>query len=127
MERCCGVYRPRNPSATALYGLLESLYERVKGVWDEVFEARYGFWRSFVEQAVFRYLDCGIFERGFARIRCRRCAEEYLVAFSCKGRGLCPSCAAKRGAAFGAFLAEEVVIASFSDAWPGPLTRRCVS
>jgi hypothetical protein len=109
MERCCGVYRPRNPSATALYGLLESLYERVKGVWEEVFEARYGFWRSFVEQAVFRYLDCGIFERGFARIRCRRCAEEYLVAFSCKGRGLCPSCAAKRGAAFGAFLAEEVV------------------
>jgi hypothetical protein len=31
------------------------------------------------------------------------------VKFSCKGRGLCPSCAAKRGAAFGAFLAEEVV------------------
>ena len=57
MESCCGVYRPRNPSATALYGLLESLYERVKGLWDEVFEERYGFWRSFVEQAVFRYLD----------------------------------------------------------------------
>jgi hypothetical protein len=88
--------------------LVESLYDQVKGLWDEVFEPRYGFWRSFVEQTVFRYLDCGIFERGFARIRCRRCAEEYLVAFSCKGRGLCPSCAAKRGAAFGAFLAEEV-------------------
>jgi hypothetical protein len=109
MERCCGVYRPRDPSATALYNLLESLYERVKGIWEDVFEQRYGFWRSFVEQAVFRYLDCGIFERGFARVRCRRCAAEYLVAFSCKGRGLCPSCAAKRGAAFGAFLAGEVV------------------
>jgi hypothetical protein len=84
MERCCVVYCPRDPSATALFGLLESLYERVKGLWEDVFEKRYGFWRSFVEQAVFRYLDCGIFERGFARVRCRRYAAEDLVAFSCK-------------------------------------------
>jgi hypothetical protein len=109
MESCCGVYRPRNPRATPLHRLLEGLYEKVKGLWDEAFEPRYGFWRAFVEQAVFRYLDCGVFEQGFARIRCRRCADEYLVAFSCKGRGLCPSCGAKRGAAFGAFLADEVV------------------
>ncbi len=64
MESCCGVYHPRNPRATPLYRLLQGLYERVKGLWDEVFEPRYGFWRSFVEQAVFRYLDCGIFEEG---------------------------------------------------------------
>jgi hypothetical protein len=73
MESCCVVYRPRNPQATALYRLLDCYYEKVKGLWDEFFESRFGFWRSFVEQAVFRYLDCGIFERGFARVRCRRC------------------------------------------------------
>jgi hypothetical protein len=31
------------------------------------------------------------------------------VAFSCKGRGLCPSCAAKRAAELAAFLHEEVL------------------
>ena len=30
-----------------------------------------------------------------------------LVAFSCKQRGLCPSCSAKRGAGFGAFLIDH--------------------
>jgi len=45
----------------------------------------------------------------FARVRCRRCPEEFLVAFSCKGRGLCPSCGAKRAAELAAFLQDEVV------------------
>jgi hypothetical protein len=58
---------------------------------------------------VLRYLDCGLFENGFARIRCPDCAEEYLLAFSCKTRDLCPSCAAKRSAATAALLAEEVL------------------
>lgn len=58
---------------------------------------------------VARSLDCGIFERGFARIRCPDCAAEYLLAFSCKGRGLCPSCGAKRAAELAAFLQDEVV------------------
>jgi hypothetical protein len=31
------------------------------------------------------------------------------VAFSCKGRGLCPSCGAKRAADLAAFLVDEVV------------------
>jgi hypothetical protein len=31
------------------------------------------------------------------------------VAFSCKGRGLCPSCGAKRAAELAAFLVDEVV------------------
>ena len=56
-----------------------------------------------------RYLDCGLYENGFARIRCPECREEYLLAFSCKTRELCPSCAAKRSAATAALLAEEVI------------------
>jgi hypothetical protein len=97
--------RPRPP----LYKLLESLYERVKGCWEERFEGRYGFWRGLVDGVVARYLDCGILHRGFARIRCPECQKELLLAFSCKGRGLCPSCGAKRAAAFAAFLRDEVV------------------
>jgi hypothetical protein len=76
----------------------------VKGQWEERFESRYGFWRGFVDEQVRRYLDCGLFENGFARIRCPECAEEYLLAFSCKTRELCPSCSAERSAATAALL-----------------------
>ena len=103
------VYRSRHPAETPLYGLLESLFETVKGAWEDLFERRYGFWRGLLDGVVARYLDCGIFERGFARIRCPDCAAEFLLAFSCKGRGLCPSCGAKRAAEFAAFLKDEVV------------------
>jgi hypothetical protein len=34
--------------------------------------------------------------------------------FSCQRRGFCPSCAAKRGALFGALLAEEIVDAVYA-------------
>jgi hypothetical protein len=109
VESACRVYRPRDPRKTALWGLLDTHYERVKGVWEERFERRYGFWRGLADEVVARYLDCGDWNSGFARVRCRKCPEEFLVAFSCRGRGLCPSCGAKRAAELGAFLVEEVV------------------
>ena len=41
----------------------------MRGQWEERFERRYGFWRGFVDEQVRRYLDCGLFENGFARVR----------------------------------------------------------
>jgi hypothetical protein len=107
-QGCAARYRARNPRATPLYRLFETHFDEVRGQWEERFERRCGFWRGFVDDQVRRYLDCGLFENGFARIRCPDCAEEYLLAFSCKTRELCPSCAAKRSAATAALLAEEV-------------------
>ena len=69
MESCSGVYRPRNPQATPLYRLLEQRFDEVKGMWDEIFEERYGFWRGFVDDVVNRYLDCGLFEAGARLLR----------------------------------------------------------
>jgi len=109
VESVCRVYRPRDPRKTALWGLVDTHYERVKGVWEERFERRYGFWRGLADGVVARYLDCGVWQSGFTRVRCRRCPAEFLVAFSCKGRGLCPSYGAKRAAEVGAFLLDEVV------------------
>jgi hypothetical protein len=68
--------------------------------------------------------DCGIFENGFARLHCGGCRRDVLVAFSCKGRGLCPSCGAKRGAATAARLREEVLEAVGHAQWVSP-SRRC--
>jgi len=106
---CPAVYRPRNPRSTPLYRLVGALYDTVKGVWEERFEQRYGFWRGFVDGVVNAYLDCGLYESGFARVRCSGCSGEFLVATSCQKRGFCPSCGAKRAAAFAAFLADEVL------------------
>ena len=68
------------------------MYDEVRGQWEERFERRYGFWRGFVDEQVQRYQDCGLYENGFARVRCPDCRAEYLLAFSCKTRELCPSC-----------------------------------
>jgi len=97
-QLCATRYRARNPRATPLYRLFDAHFDEVRGQWEERFERKCGFWRSFVDEQVLRYLDCGLFENGFARVRCPECAEEYLLAFSCKTRELCPSCAAKRSA-----------------------------
>jgi ribosomal protein S27E len=55
-----------------------------------------GFFRPIVKEVVERYLDCGNPRCGFALIRCPDCVEERLVMFSCRTRGFCPSCHAKR-------------------------------
>ena len=51
---------------------------------------------GFVISEFERYLACGILAHGFARVRCSSCGHEMLVAFSCKGRGFCPSCTTRR-------------------------------
>jgi hypothetical protein len=129
---CPRVYRPRRPRDSPLYELVDGYYDEVKGKWEDHFQCRYGFWRGAVEDVVYAFLDCGILDHGFARVRCDECRAEFLVAFSAahslaalgpavparrcaapagpdQRRSFCPSCAAKRGAIFGALLAEEVL------------------
>jgi hypothetical protein len=55
------------------------------------------------------YLSCGLLCRGFARLKCEDCGERRLVAFSCKGRGFCPSCTGRRMNAKAANLVERVL------------------
>ena len=56
-----------------------------------------------------RYLGCGILANGFARVRCQACGDELLVAFSCKGRGFCPSCTSRRMHDTAAHLVNRVI------------------
>ncbi|WP_437328274.1 transposase zinc-binding domain-containing protein [Sorangium sp. So ce381] len=74
------------------------------------------------------YLDCGLLCRGFARLRCERCEESRLVAFSCKGRGFCPSCLGRRMCATAANLIEDVLPEVAHRPWvltfPFPWRRR---
>jgi hypothetical protein len=63
----------------------------------------------YVERDFARYLECGVLAHGFARVRCESCKDELLVAFSCKGRGVCPSCNAKRAHVTAVHLVEQVL------------------
>ncbi len=54
------------------------------------------------------YLECGILAYGFARAYCADCGRDFLVAFSCKGRGVCPSCNARRMAETAAHFVDHV-------------------
>ena len=47
---------------------------------------------GYVEEELRGYLECGILCFGFARALCTGCGQAFVVAFSCKGRGVCPSC-----------------------------------
>ena len=62
-----------------------------------------------VERELRGYLGCGILACGFARAYCDTCGHDFLVAFSCKGRGLCPSCTTRRMAETAAHLVEHVL------------------
>ena len=63
---------------------------------------------GYVEREFEDYLECGRLEHGFLRVRCEYCHAEHLVAFSCKRRGFCPSCGARRMAESAALLVDEV-------------------
>ena len=76
-----GVYRPRRPQESPLYHLVEDHFETLERVHEEEFQPRYGRLRSAARRAVEKFLDCGILERGFARVRCDDCRAEFLVAF----------------------------------------------
>ena len=64
---------------------------------------------AFIRAEFERYLRCGILCHGFARVRCPTCRDELLVAFSCKNRGVCPSCSARRMADTAAHLRDCVL------------------
>ena len=62
-----------------------------------------------VEGELREYLRCGILCFGFARARCTGCGHGFLVAFSCQGRDVCPSCTGRRMAESAAHLADRVI------------------
>ena len=99
-------YRRRRPEHTVLYRTVQTHF----ATWLAL--ARDGDGDSVpahVEQEFRRYLDCGILAHGFARARCGQCGHDVLIAFSCKGRAVCPSCNARRMVATAAHLTDHVL------------------
>ena len=64
---------------------------------------------GYVEDELRGYLECGLLCFGFARARCTGCGQGFVVAFSCKGRGVCPSCNGRHMAQTAAHLVDHVI------------------
>jgi len=101
-------YRRHQPEQSVLYAIVEEHLETLLDNARQRSEHGFGYPR-FVEQTFRRYIECGRLELGFCRVRCSGCGFERLLAFSCKRRGVCPSCEARRMADTAAHLCDRVL------------------
>lgn len=94
MEDSFFEYKNRDPEATILYQVLDQNMELFfKGLDSNVEQKAFPY---FVRKEFEKFLSCGVLKQGFVRLKCSDCSESLLVAFSCKCRGFCPSCAGRR-------------------------------
>ena len=97
-------YAPHRPERTLLYALVQAHYPDFIAR----LEAEDRPLPEYVREEFETYLRCGVLEHGFLRVVCEHCRAERLVAYSCKKRGFCPSCGARRMAESARHLVDEV-------------------
>ena len=101
-------YSPRRPAETPLYQIVQANLETFLALCRDDSDPDTAI-PPYAEQAFRRYLECGILAYGFARAHCDQCSHDFLVAFSCKGRGVCPSCMTRRMVETAAHMIDHVL------------------
>lgn len=98
-------YEPRDATSSVLHRIVrdhvETFIERTEFGGREL--------PAFVKVEFRRFLECGVFSYGFARFVCGSCQHNRIVPFSCKSRGICPSCCGRRMAEAAAHLVDSVI------------------
>ena len=97
-------YQRHKPEETDLYKIIE---QNLPSFQSHLSSADISLPR-FVHEEFRSYLQCGMLKHGFLRVKCNGCRFEHLVAFSCKLRGFCPSCGARRMVETSAHLVDHV-------------------
>ncbi|MBK6585569.1 MAG: transposase [Gammaproteobacteria bacterium] len=97
-------YARHRPEETRLYRLVEQHYPAFVASLAEQGKVL----PAYVEKGVRGLPEVRAARARLLRVRCESCHFERLVAFSCKKRGFCPSCGARRMAETAALLADEV-------------------
>lgn len=98
-------YERHQPEGTLLYKIIEEHYPLFVSHLAEQGRVL----PTYVQQEFEDYLKCGRLEYGFFRVYCQQCKHERMVAFSCKHRGFCPSCCAKRMVESSALLVDSIL------------------
>jgi len=107
MAPAVATYEPRDPSRTVLYKVIAEHLETFLASFDADPDTKR--LPDYVQREFYDYLQCGILAHGFLRLGCDTCKKEVLLAFSCKRRGFCPSCAGRRMAQTAAHMVECVI------------------
>ena len=100
-----GVYLRHRPESTLLYQIVQEYWPEFEA--ELASQGRY--LPAYVTKEFDEFLKCGILEHGFLRVRCEACHDEKLLAFSCKKRGFCCSCGARRMVDSAALLVDEIL------------------
>jgi len=100
-----GMYIARDPQRSDLHHLIRENYRQVFFN-KEIFGTNLPF---HLEREFKKYLTCENLAFGMARFHCSLSQKDKLVAFSCKGRTLCPSCTGRRMSDTAKHLIEEVI------------------
>jgi hypothetical protein len=101
------VYSRREPEKTALFQVLQRHLLTFEQEWTDKSDGRT--LPGFVTDELHDFMGCGVLARGFAQLLCKTCHERYVVAWSCKGRGFCPSCGGRRMNAGALTLVDHVL------------------
>jgi hypothetical protein len=88
-------YRRREPENTLLYQVVAAEIDALRADLASANPHGIGL-PGHVDREIEACLRCGILRYGFARVLCSNCRVEHMVAWSCKGRGMCPSCTTRR-------------------------------
>jgi hypothetical protein len=90
------IYQPRRPRASPLWQIVTAAWDAFVAGYEKIHRAAMGPLRPNVFSTVRNFLRCGDLAAGFTRFLCPDCGHERLLAFTCKGRHLCPACHQRR-------------------------------
>ncbi len=101
-------YRARRPRASPLWQCLNACLDDFHAAYPAKYAQTLGPLRPEASEHFLSFLRCGDLAHGFTRIRCADCAHEYLLPFTCKRRGVCPSCHQRRTVETAHFITTDV-------------------
>ncbi len=86
------IYQPRRPRASPLWQIFHNGWDAFLAFYEKFHRQSLGPLNPAATGTVESFLRCGDLASGFTRLQCPDCGHERLLAFTCKGRHLCPSC-----------------------------------
>ena len=99
------VYERRTPEKTKIYDIVR----RFVNTFFAEREQENREVPKYIRREFENFLKCGILAHGFVRVHCEACGLDFATAFSCKGRGICQSCTARRMAETAIHLDDNVI------------------
>lgn len=120
-------YKRRRPEETLLYKVIADNIETF--IAQRESECRP--LPKYISEEFKSFLTCGLPQFGFWRLKCSKCDHEQILPFSCKKRGFCGSCGAKRAEETSFHLTDNVLTVTPYRQWvvtlPIPLRFWCIA